>query len=256
MLKFSDYQNRYKYVRFERQDGILTMAIHHDGGTALWGFGDGSIHTELGDAFYHVGRDAENKVIIFTGTGDAFLENLDPASFVNPEPLTPQFWDRIYKEGKDLLQNLLEIEVPIIGAVNGNAHIHAELVALSDIVLASSTASFADKAHAPSGTVPSDGVHIVWPMLLGPNRGRYFLLTGEAISAEEAKTLGVVAEVLPPEKLMARAWELARMLAQKTPLMLRYSRVAMTQDIKRRLVNDLGYGLALEGLAALGVATA
>jgi enoyl-CoA hydratase/carnithine racemase len=256
MLKFSEYQNRYKYVRFERQDGILTMAIHHDGGTALWGFGDGSIHTELGDAFYHVGRDAENKVIIFTGTGDAFLENLDPASFVNPEPLTPQFWDRIYKEGKDLLQNLLEIEVPIIGAVNGNAHIHAELVALSDIVLASTTASFADKAHAPSGTVPSDGVHIVWPMLLGPNRGRYFLLTGEAISAEEAKALGVVAEVLPPEKLMERAWELARMLAQKTPLMLRYSRVAMTQDIKRRLVNDLGYGLALEGLAALGVATA
>lgn len=256
MLKFDEYRNRYKYVRFEREDGILTMAIHHEGGPALWGFGEGSIHTELGDAFYHVGRDPETKVIIFTGTGDAFLENFDPASFADPAPVTAQFWDRIYKEGKDLLQNLLEIEVPIIGAVNGNAYIHAELIVLSDIVLAASTAGFADKAHSPSGTVPGDGVHVVWPMLLGPNRGRYFLLTGEAIPAEEAKALGVVAEILPPEKLLDRAWELARMLNRKTPLMLRYSRVSMIQEIKRRLLNDLGYGLLLEGMAALGVATA
>src|SRR5258705_280740 len=79
----------------------------------------------------------------------------------------PDYWDRIYIEGKDLLMNLLDIPVPVIGAVNGPAFIHAELVTMSDIVIASDTAIFADLAHFPGGTVPSDGVHVWWEMLLG-----------------------------------------------------------------------------------------
>lgn len=79
----------------------------------------------------------------------------------------------------------------MIGAVNGPAHMHAELVVLSNIVVASETASFQDAPHFANGVVPGDGVHIVWPMLLGPTRGSYFLLTNEIIDARQALELGV-----------------------------------------------------------------
>ena len=159
----------------------------------------------------------------------------------------------IYLEGKRLLDNLLNIDVPVIGAVNGPARIHAELAVLSDIVLAAETAVFQDAAHMPNGVVPGDGVHVVWPLLLGPNRGRYFLLTGEEISAQQALTLNVVAEVLPPERLLPRAHELASQLADKPVTALRYTRVALTQRLKRHLLDDLGYGLMLEGRAAMAM---
>ena len=92
---------------------------------------------------------------------------------------------------------------------------------------------------------------MVWPLLLGANRGRYFLLTGQTLTAQEALELGVVNEVLPREKLLPRAWELAEQLAEKPVLTLRYTRVVLTLKIKRLMQDMAGYGLAVEGLARL-----
>jgi enoyl-CoA hydratase/carnithine racemase len=150
---------------------------------------------------------------------------------------------------------LLDIEVPMIAAVNGPALRHSELPLLCDIVLASETAEFQDSAHFPTGLVPGDGMHIIYPLLLGPNRGRYFLLTGQTLSARQAYELGLVGEVLPKDRVLARAWELAEQLAKQPLLTLRYARVALTMDLKRRLQDLLGYGLALEGLASLDTET-
>lgn len=85
----------------------------------------------------------------------------------------------------------------MIAAVNGPCTVHSELAVLSDITLASETAVFADEAHVRSGMVCGDGVHVVWQEVLGSNRGRYFLLTGQEVLAAEAKDLGVVNEILP-----------------------------------------------------------
>ena len=148
---------------------------------------------------------------------------------------------------------MLDIEVPVIAAVNGPATVHSELAVLSGITLASENAIFQDQAHILFSTVPGDGIAIVWMELLGINRGRYFLLTGQKIAAQEALQLGVVNEVLPKDKLMTRANELAERLAALPPLTARYTRVIFTQRLKRLLDENLDYGLALEGLGALRI---
>jgi enoyl-CoA hydratase/carnithine racemase len=246
MSKLADYRDRYSFIRFRREDGILEMAIHCNGGSAKWSSGENGIHRQLGEAFWDVAHDRDNQVVIFTGTGDAFIQEFDWSD--SSTDITPAYWYRIYKEGKDLLNNMLDIEVPVIAAVNGNAFIHSEIPVLADIVLAADTARFADKAHYPAGVVPGDGVHVIWPMLLGPNRGRYFLMTGQELTAQEGLQLGFVAEVLPRARLMERAWEHARALAKKPDMARRYTRVTLTQDLKRKLFEDLSHGLMAEGL--------
>lgn len=138
----------------------------------------------------------------------------------------------------------------MISAINGPALRHSELPLLCDIVLAAEEASFQDSGHFINGLIPGDGMHIIYPMLLGLNRGRYFLLTGQTIEAREAKELGLVSEVLPRQDLLPRAWELAEQLTKQSPLVLRYTRVLLTQYIKRQMHDLLGYGLALEGLGS------
>jgi enoyl-CoA hydratase/carnithine racemase len=98
--------------------------------------------------------------------------------------------------------------------------------------------------------VPGDGAHVVWPMLLGPSRARYFLLTGERIGAEEAKRLGFVHEILPREQLMARAHELALQITAGPQLAVRMTRQLLTQDLRRRMHADLPFGMAAEILGA------
>ncbi len=245
-----DYFSRYENIAFRREDGILEMRLHTRGGPALWGFW-GGLHRDLGLAFRDVAEDTANRVVILTGTGDSFINGFDLESEAMP-PMGPDAWDTIFREGRRLLRNLLSIEVPVIAAVNGPATIHAELAVMADIVLASDTTVFADKPHALAGVVPGDGVHVIWPMLLGPNRGRYFLLTGQEIDAREALRLGVVGEVLPAGELNARAWHHARTLAARPAMASRYTRMLLTRALSAGLESELGQGLIMEGMAILG----
>ena len=246
MPRLEDYADKYENIRMERTNGILQLTFHSDGASLRWGLVP---NREFGFAFADVGSDPENKVVIMTGAGDNFcVERGGPL----PSIKTPQDWDAVYWDSKKLLTNLLDIEAPIISAINGPATYRAEIPVLSDVVLASDTAVFQDSSHFALGAVPADGVHVVWPMLLGQNRGRYFMLTGQKLSAQEALDIGVVGEVLPRERLLPRAWELAEKLAQSPPLTLRYTRSVFTIQIKRAMQDMLGYGLALEGLGILG----
>jgi enoyl-CoA hydratase/carnithine racemase len=252
VTRLSDYADKYQGVRFSRTEaGVLEMVLHTRGGPALWGSSPESLHGELGEAFRDLAHDPENRVIVLTGTGDSFIAGFD-ATAGYPEASLAEMWPRIYSEGLSLLENLLAIPVPMIAAVNGPALIHAEIAVLCDIVLAAPQAEFADLAHVPGGgAVPGDGVHTVWPMLLGPNRGRYFLLTGERIGATEARAIGVVGEVLEAESLLPRAHEHAARLAALPLAMLRYTRTLLVRELRLRLAGELASGLAHEALATL-----
>ena len=245
MTTLEEYSNKYQTIRMERQDGILQITFHTNGGTLQWG---GVPHEEFPRAFQDIGNDAGNRVVILTGTGEAYSG--PPGTPATGPKRMPSEWDPTYREGKHLLQNLLDIDVPMISAINGPALRHSEIPLLSDIVLASEEATFQDSGHFISGLIPGDGMHIVYPLLIGLNRGRYFLLTGQTIGAQQALELGLVSEVLPRQDLLPRAWALARQLSQQSDLVLRYTRVATTHFIKRMMHDVLGYGLALEGLGS------
>ena len=249
MSRFDSYATKYSSIHMRRENGILEMRFHTNDGPLRWGL---IPHGELPDAFADVARDRDNRVVILTGTGDEFsgVRATPGAGSINPG-ITSNELDRVHWEGRALLMNLLSIEVPVISAINGPAWRHGEIPLLSDIVLASDTTQFQDSAHFPNGLVPGDGMHIVMPMLLGMNRGRYFLLTGQTISAQEAKELGLVAEVLPQDKVLARAWEHAEILTKRPTLLLRYTRLMFAEYIRKRLQDLLGYGLAMEGLALM-----
>lgn len=85
-------------------------------------------------------------------------------------------------------------------------------------------------------------------------RGRYFLLTRQVLDAETAKDYGVVNEIVPAGRLLARAHEIADGIAALPPLTGRYTRIALTQQLRRLIDEGTGYGLALEGISAAEVA--
>lgn len=243
MVRLEDYRDRYEFIALDRDEsGVLTMRLHYRGGKFLWGF---TQHEEVADCLLQISRDPENRVVILTGTGDVFLDEFEPGA--DPDSaFDPTFEEGVSRQmsvGRQLIQNHLDVEVPMIGVVNGPATWHAELALLCDVVVCADHAYFQDFPHFPNGIVPGDGVHIVWPELLGMNRGRAFLLTGQKIDAPEALRLGLVAEVMPLGRLETRSREIAAQIAERDPIFLRHTRALLVQKLRRDVAELLPLGL-------------
>jgi enoyl-CoA hydratase/carnithine racemase len=249
MSRFDTYRDGFPNARLTRsQTGVLEVALHTDGSTLIF---DGYTHEQFVDLFHAVGSDPDNRVVILTGAGAAFMESISPEGF---DFFSPRGYDKIYREGKKVLMNILDIEVPLIAAVNGPVRLHSEYILLADIVLATPSTVFQDKPHFEFGIVPGDGVNLLWQEAIGTIRGRYFILTRQELDAKTAKDWGAVNEIVPADKLLARARQIAEGLAKLPPLTTRYTRIALTQKLRRIIDEGVGYGLALEGISAADVA--
>ncbi len=189
--------------------------------------------------------------MILTGSGDAFMDAISPDGF---DFFSPRGYDKIFREGRKVLMNILDIEVPMITALNGPVLLHSEYALLTDIILATPETVFQDKPHFEFGIVPGDGVNLLWPEVIGSIRGRYLILTRQVLDAATAKDWGVVNEIVPADKLLTRAHEIAEGIAALAPLTASYTRIALTPKLRRIIDQDTGYGLALEGISAAEVA--
>ena len=230
--------------------GVLEVALHTNGGTLAF---NGYTHEQFVDLFHAIGSDRDNRVVILTGSGNAFMETISPEGF---DFFTPQGYDKIYREGRKVLMNILDIEVPLIAAVNGPMRLHSEYILLADIVLATPSTVFQDKPHFELGVASGDGVHLLWQEAIGTIRGRYFILTRQELDAQTAKEWGAVNEIVPADKLLPRAREIAEGLAKLPSLTTKYTRIAMTQKLRRIIDEGVTLGLALEGISAADVARA
>jgi enoyl-CoA hydratase/carnithine racemase len=239
LVTLNDYRTKYQTIKLDREDGILCMRLHlHDGPYRMGGVQ----HAELVDAFTNIAGDHDNRIVILTGTGESFCAGIDPTfDHASGEDVA-----RIHYEGRRIMQACLDVESPMIAAINGPMDMMPPFALTCDIALCAEHATFSDRVHfAEGGVVPGDGVHVVWQHLLGPNRGRHFLLMGRVLSSREALNLGIVAEVLPASALMARAKEVARELNKRSHPTLRYARLVLNQQYRRLMLDDvaLGYGL-------------
>jgi enoyl-CoA hydratase/carnithine racemase len=227
------------HIAVDQQDDIIEFRFHTEHGPLVWG---ADAHREITEAFHWLGMQRQVKVVIVTGTAEVYCNELDVTSFA----AIP--WDQIWWEGRRMLTGINDLDIPIISAVNGPATIHSEIPVMADIVLAAEHATFADHSHfATRDTVPGDGINLVWAELLGPTRAKYFLLTGSVIDTADALRLGVVNEVLPLDRLHARAWELARELAARELAVLRYAKTAISLGFRQHFAENLSHSLGIEG---------
>jgi enoyl-CoA hydratase/carnithine racemase len=251
---FKEYSQDYANVVVERTDGVVELRLHTSGGPIVWGQ---SAQRDLVGLYTELALDTDNDVVILTGTGDAFIAAWDIGNINGVISESADANRRTISAAgglveympKRLIQAQLDIEVPMIAAVNGTASIHSEQALLCDIVLAAEDATFRDACHFSAGLVPGDGIAVAYSEAIGMSRARYFLLTGTEITAQQALQWGLVHEVLPRDQLLGRARELAGLLKEKPPFVRRLTRQLLVHEIKRRMHNEVGYGIALEHLA-------
>lgn len=241
------YFSKFEHLNISRTDnGILTVRFTTNNGPIVF---TGNDHRQFVEAFSQIAQDRDNKIVILTGTGDEFFAQIDGPSL--GDITNPREWDKVWWEGQQSLQNLTSIGVPVISAINGPATVHSEFALTADIIIASEKAYFQDFPHLTFGIVPGDGMQTVWARAIGEYRNKYFHYTQQKITATEAEVLGFVAEVLPDNKsLLERANELAEKLLTTPELTRRHMRAMFVAPLRKALLEQVGYGLAVEGITA------
>src|SRR5271169_5088878 len=242
----NDYLAAYRSLRLTRDgNGVLVAEFHTKGGPLTFTAQD---HTEYVDAFYRIAQDRANKIVILTGAGGEFIPGIDFSSFGNVAD--PGVLSQIHDEGVQILENIANIRVPVIAAVEGRAHVHSEYALLANVIVASEGATFHDLPHFAGGIVPGDGIFTTWSYRAGAGRAEAFLLNPQPLTARTAHEWGVVAEVVPNGTALSRARELAELYLKAPEVARRNTRVHFIQPLKERIVREVGYGLSLEGASA------
>ena len=242
----ADYFSAYHNLKVTRDaNGVLVAEFHSKGGPFIM---SAPAHTEFVDAFYRIAQDRANKIVILTGAAGEFITDVDWSSF--GDVTDPGVWSQVHDEGAQVLENIANIRVPVIAAIEGRAHVHSDYALLASVIVAADGATFQDVAHFSAGVAPGDGIFTTWSYRAGAGRAEAFLLNPQPLTARTAHEWGVVAEVVPNGTALSRARELAELYLKAPEVTRRNTRVHFIQPLKERIVREVGYGLSLEGASA------
>ena len=237
-----NYQD-FRTIKFERLDGyVLKVTINHP--DSVMNAVDDALHSDLTRLFKELKREHEARAILFTGEGRAFSAGGSFDWFPTLNGL--EALQRLRRDAKQMIWDMLEVEVPIIAALNGSAAgLGASLALLSDIIFMSDKASIVDP-HVKVGIVAGDGGTAIWPLAVGPALAKQYLLTGDPVPADEAQRLGMVNFVSPPDTVVDDALAFARRIAAGAPLAVQYTKAAVNKLVKDALNTSFDFATASE----------
>jgi len=221
--------NEYQFLLFERPaDGVLLVRINRPDKLNAT---HERLHWELSRVWLDIGEDPETKVAVITGAGKAFSVggDLDMIERMKGNAAgVAQAW----REAGDIVYNMINLDKPIISAINGVAVGAGLAVALlADISIASESMRITD-GHLRLGVAAGDHAVIIWPLLCGMARAKYSLLTAEFIDGKEAERIGLVSLCVPADQLLDRALEVARRLANGPQQALHFTKRALNQWLR------------------------
>lgn len=194
---------------------------------------DAALHHDFVSLFGALRHERTARAVVLTGSKRAFCAGGNFAWF--DELRTVAALDDLRRDAKLLIGDLLDIDLPVVCALNGPAvGLGASIALLSDAVVMSDTATIADP-HVRIGIVAGDGGTTIWPMVLGPMMAKRFLLTGDAVGAAEALRLGLVTHTVAPHSVLDEALAFAGRLADGAPLALRATKAAVNKLVKAAL---------------------
>ena len=249
MTDYSRFADMHLLVKVEAQ--IATITINRP---ERMNATNPVIHEGLEQILIALNHDERVRCVILTGAGErAFSAGGDVKVMAQNaeknEP--PKTIGGILRGGKWIIQDFLNCEVPIIGAINGDAAgFGATLALMCDITVMSETARIGD-THVRMGLVAGDGGAMMWPFLIGMNRAKEMLMTGRLLKAHEAERFGLVNYVVPQNQVMPKAMELAKELVDSAPMAVKWTKAALNQHVWQELVRTHHYSVAVESLTAI-----
>jgi enoyl-CoA hydratase len=231
-------------ITTELDDGVLVATLNRpERRNAL----DTVMHSELPHLYQSVAADEEVLVMILTGAGKYFTVGAD-FSVMDENAGYPDGHPGLLTEAVATARNILAVRQPMIAAVNGDAiGIGATLALFCDIVYMADTARIGDP-HVAGGIVCGDGGAVLWPALMGVNRAKEYLMTGDLVSAAEADRLGLTNHVVPLDSLMDEAMAMARRLAAGPQVALRFNKRLVNKELEARVVQLYDLAAALEAI--------
>lgn len=232
----------FRTLRFERDGDVLIVTIDRPG-SDLNAVND-DLHDDLTTLFRELKRETTARAVLLTGSGKAFSAGGDFAWF--PQLQEPGRMDALRRDAKQLIWDLLDVELPIVAAVNGHAMgLGASIALLCDVIFVADTASIGDP-HVRVGIVAGDGGTAIWPLAVGPALAKQYLLTGDPVTAADAERMGLVNRAVPAADLHRTALEFAQRLAAGAPLAVRYTKLAVNKLVKDALNISFDAATALE----------
>ena len=229
-------------LRRERVGAVLRVTI--DNPRSDLNVVDAGLHHDLTNLFADLRDERDARAVLLTGSKQAFSAGGDFAWF--PTLRDVARLDALRRDARRMITDLLDVEVPIVAALNGPAvGLGASIALLCDVIVMADTATLADP-HVRVGLVAGDGGAAIWPLALGPARAKEYLLTGDALTAAEAERIGLVNRVVPAADLDAEAMALATRLAAGAPLAVRYTKLAVNKLVKDAVNTAFDASAALE----------